>query len=303
MRLIKTFYLIYKRLKFIDSVYVNGLQEEVFFALLFRPRKSLLKIVSDPVWIRSQTNGQTILDMRNFNLSTLKLKAKVHRFLLNKAINKFDKVISPSIEVIEISKSWKINKVIDFVPNGVKDIILLPKEKKYDLVTVCRLIPLKNCERMIQACKDLGLSLAIVGDGPDEFKLRRLANLLKANVTFLGRLSPDKVLEVLNSSEIYLNLSTTEGMSYSLLEAMICRLPCVVSNIPANTFLIDHQKNGFVVNPSNQLELDAAIKKLIDSKELRYEFGETSYIKVKNNFSELKQFNTMLNLLIGPRLK
>jgi glycosyltransferase involved in cell wall biosynthesis len=48
------------------------------------------------------------------------------------------------------------------------------------------------------------------------------------------------------SADIYLSASHTDGSSVSLMEAMACGLPAIVSNIPGNLEWIEHAVHGFV---------------------------------------------------------
>jgi len=74
----------------------------------------------------------------------------------------------------------------------------------------------------------------IVGTGPEEEKLRKLAAALKIekNVDFLGFLkSHEKVMEVLKSSHVFCLASTVEGFGIVLLEAMAAGVPFVATKI------------------------------------------------------------------------
>ena len=55
---------------------------------------------------------------------------------------------------------------------------------------VSRLVPYKRVDLAIEACRQLGRKLVVIGGGPDELRLRRLAG---DTVTFLGR-APDEVV-------------------------------------------------------------------------------------------------------------
>ena len=87
-RFLKTVLLIFKKIKGADVIFANGLLQETALAgLLFRKR-SVAKVVSDPVWERALNNGETYLNVVDFNNSNLKFKHKRNRSFLNKAIRK-----------------------------------------------------------------------------------------------------------------------------------------------------------------------------------------------------------------------
>ncbi len=74
-------------------------------------------------------------------------------------------------------------------------------------------------------------------------------------VTFTGRVTHEKVQEVLMASDVFVFPSLGEGMSLSVLEAMSCGLPCVVSANSGVREAIEEGKTGFVVKPQSISEL------------------------------------------------
>ena len=167
----------------------------------------------------------------------------------------------------------------------------------FDLVTVCRLINLKNIDKIIKASSVANVSLAIVGSGSEELKLRELARSTNSRVTFFGQLNTNEVNSVLLRSKIYLNLSDHEGLSFSLLEAMSCGLPSIVSNIQGNTDIISNGLDGIVVNVNDENQLVNAIKTLIDSPSKRLEYGRAARFKIESEYQQETQIGKVVNLL------
>src|SRR4029077_15697698 len=65
-------------------------------------------------------------------------------------------------------------------------------ENWYLMVTA--LVPYKRVDQAIAACASLGRSLTIVGKGPEEKKLKRLAGELGAPVEFRGFVTDEELL-------------------------------------------------------------------------------------------------------------
>ena len=94
-----------------------------------------------------------------------------------------------------------------------------------------------------------------------------------------------------NHSDIFVLPSTTEGMPNSLLEAMSCSLPCVVTNLKfITTPIIINGKNGYLFKRNNKKDLENCLIKLIKSKKLRKKMGKTAKKYVENNFSFKKNY-------------
>jgi glycosyltransferase involved in cell wall biosynthesis len=297
LRFIKTIILIIRKAKSIESIFSNGLIQETAVALLFIKRKSVAKVVSDPVWERALNNSETSLNVVEFNNSNLNFKHKLQRILLRWSLNRFEVITCPSIQLKNIIENWGVYKPIEFIPNGVSLVAEKSTVSDFDLVTVCRLISLKNIDKMIQASVKTNVSVAVVGSGPEESNLSELAGSLGANVTFLGQLDKNEVNKVLLRSKIYLNLSDHEGLSFSLLEAMSCGLPSIVSNIQGNTNVITNGIDGIVIDAKNENQLINAIKTLMDSQSTRLEYGLAARSKIKSEYLQEIQIGKVLDLL------
>jgi glycosyltransferase involved in cell wall biosynthesis len=298
LRFIKTVMLIIRKAKSAEYIFSNGLIQETAFALLFIKRKSVAKVVSDSVWERALNNDETSLNVVDFNNSNLKFKHKLQRILLRWSLNRFGVVTCPSIQLKNIIENWGVYKPIEFIPNGVSLVTEKSTDVDFDLITVCRLISLKNIDKIIRASIKTNVSVAVVGSGPEEYKLRELAISLGAKVTFFGQLDKNEVNKILLRSKIYLNLSDHEGLSFSLLEAMSSGLPSIVSNIQGNTNVITDGLDGIVVDVKDENQLINAIQTLIDSQSTRLEYGVAAKSKVKSEYLQEIQIGKVINLLI-----
>ena len=296
-RFLKTVLLIFKKIKDADVIFANGLLQETALAgLLFRKR-SVAKVVSDPVWERALNNDETSLNVVDFNNSNLKFKHKLQRILLRWSLNRFGVVTCPSVQLKNIIENWGVYKPIEFIPNGVSLVTEKSTDADFDVITVCRLISLKNIDKIIRASIKTNVSVAVVGSGPEEFKLRELAISLGAKVTFFGQLDKNEVNKILLRSKIYLNLSDHEGLSFSLLEAMSSGLPSIVSNIQGNTNVITNGIDGIVVDVKNENQLINAIKTLMDSQSTRLEYGLAARSKIKSEYLQEIQIGKVVDLL------
>lgn len=115
------------------------------------------------------------------------------------------------------------------------------------------------------------------GDAEDEQPLR------EAGVNITGFLDRDSALKEVSGLDIFLQTSLYEGLSLALLEAQAAGVPAVVSNIPGNDEVVQHELCGFVGN--DEAELTAFTERLIESAELREQLGAGARLYVKENFS------------------
>ena len=74
-------------------------------------------------------------------------------------------------------------------------------------------------------------------------------------------------------------------MSNALLEAMGHGLPCIASKIFGNTDLIQHGKNGLLVEAGDSLDLSKGITRLIDNEKLREYLGKRARVTIEKSYT------------------
>lgn len=98
---------------------------------------------------------------------------------------------------------------------------------------------------------------------------------VSVNIRFLG--NQDAVRDYLIAADLYLMTSQFEGLSIASLEAMACRLPCVLYDAPGLRDLIKNDDNGFLIKPDYNLLAD----KIIDVQKNPI----NALVKANNSFS------------------
>jgi glycosyltransferase involved in cell wall biosynthesis len=93
------------------------------------------------------------------------------------------------------------------------------------------------------------VELTIAGDGPERESLERLSAELGLGdtVRFAGQIPAAEVEQRLAEADLTVSISSSDGASIALLEAMAIGAVPVVSDIPANTAWVDDQLGGVVV--------------------------------------------------------
>ncbi|GKW45322.1 glycosyltransferase family 4 protein [Planococcus sp. NCCP-2050] len=117
--------------------------------------------------------------------------------------------------------------------------------------------------------------LLIIGDGvlKEELEKKILAEEIEG-IIFLGQ--RNDVNKLLQITDILSLLSYREGLPKSIMEAMINKVPCIVSNTRGLRDLIIHNENGYVVNQNKNEELVNAFIKLLKDENTRRTMGEKS---------------------------
>jgi glycosyltransferase involved in cell wall biosynthesis len=106
---------------------------------------------------------------------------------------------------------------------------------------------------------------------------------LTQNVRFLGL--RNNVPSILKLSDVFVLPSRSEGLSNALLEAMACRLPCVVTDVGGNAEVVEDGKSGFVV-PSENPEIAAErIIRLLENRPLARDMGKAARKTIEDKFT------------------
>ena len=141
-----------------------------------------------------------------------------------------------SISCLEILSSYS-KKIIIF-PNLIKRGYFDPNIKIKDSFLISsRLIRRKNIDLSLDNLINLNIKnikIYVLGDGPEGSRLRK--KYKNQSVSFLGYLEHENVYDFYKIAENFINLSDSEGMSNSLIEAMSFGCKCIVSKILENIY-------------------------------------------------------------------
>lgn len=157
---------------------------------------------------------------------------------------------------------------IERIDKAIKDVVK-EENKKFTLIYVARLIELKRHKLLFNAVRRIpGVRLKLIGYGPLEEELRREAEGLE--VEFLGAKTRDQVYNELSKADAYVSSSSYEGLPISVLEAMRCGLPCILSDIEQHWEIAQKSKELILCSDDRWGE---TIKKLMD-------LGKTELVRI-----------------------
>lgn len=89
----------------------------------------------------------------------------------------------------------------------------------------------------------------------------------------LPPVSNNKMIEYLQNSSIFVSPSLFDGTSISLLEAMACGLPVIVTDYPSNLEWIQNNYNGLIVKRAHSIQLTESLTYLIENRNTSKVFG------------------------------
>lgn len=305
----------YRIVKEYDLVICNGIMN---FPLIFSALVALLK-----------GKPYSFLPHGTLYKETFELKSKFAKKLLYNLIVKHLLVRSSGIQFTTLDEKEKvcsylqINPKSFIIPNSIdasKYIVLPPKGlffKEYPLLENKRLIVFfgritakKGMDILIESFYKLSnefpdLHLVIAGSDEENYSIKVKEWIKEYNlseqVTFTGLLSGKNKYSVLIDSEIFVLPSYSENFGMSVVEAMLCGIPVVISKGVGIYNEVSDNDAGIVTD----ISVDAVfsgIKELLQNEPKRKKYSNQGKVFVREYYDQrtiakelVKQYNIILN--------
>jgi alpha-1,6-mannosyltransferase len=185
------------------------------------------------------------LTLRHAGLVTIPLRRLSKRWNREIAVNAARVICASRFAAVEFDE---FSIPINLIPLGVNLDSIKPmssrviSDTKVEIVMCTRLSEEKKPHVGIEAVRLLSqyrpVHLTIMGDGPSRARLEELA--VGLDVEFLGHVSDrQKVLRVMGSADVVLNLGPVETFGLVTLEALAAGTPVIVANSGASPELIN----------------------------------------------------------------
>jgi glycosyltransferase involved in cell wall biosynthesis len=144
---------------------------------------------------------------------------------------------------------------------------------------VGRLTAIKNHGLFIKIAEDMlnsrsDLHFLIIGDGELQPVLKNQVHRagIQKNVHFLGWIK--QIAKIYADIDILLMTSKNEGTPVSIIESLYFGTPVIASNVGGVPDLVEHEKNGFLVNSFEVKDFIIYIDRLIQDRELYRNIAE-----------------------------
>ncbi len=185
--------------------------------------------------------------------TTVFFESVVHRWLDTYQRN-LDRVVVPSRFFLEkfVEWGWPREK-FSYIPNYVDATVMEPdiRPGAYFLF-FGRLAPEKGVATLIRAAASAKVPLKIVGTGPIESELRKLADDLGGDIDFVGYLSGERLHQCIrNSRAVVLPSEWYENAPMSILESYALGKPVIGARIGGIPELVPEGETGWLFESGN----------------------------------------------------
>ena len=197
--------------------------------------------------VNEKANSLNYLPAREYLLSNLDWVFPVS----SEATNRLSKKYPHFKEKIE-TRHLAVKKI-----NGIENVVR--SNECINIITCSTVRPLKRLDLLIDALSiidrtSVNFNWTHIGSGEKKYeeKIEKYAQkkLPKASFKFTGYLKNSSILEMYKNSEysVFLNISSSEGVPVSIMEAFSAKLPVIATNVGGTSDIVVDQKNGMLID-------------------------------------------------------
>jgi glycosyltransferase involved in cell wall biosynthesis len=140
------------------------------------------------------------------------------------------------------------------------------------------------------------VNLLLLAGGSQEEAIRQILHpgRLDDHVTYAGQVPQRELPAYYHMADLYISPAHVDGSSVSLMEALACGLPCLVSNIPANREWVTEGVNGWLFQDGDANALAARILLIMNGRESLSKIGEAARRVAEEKADWSKNFQKLL---------
>jgi len=210
------------------------------------------------------------------------------KYVENRGLSRQKKIISISPYVLGMIQQYAPQAAIHGIDNPVDDrYFTVPLEKENTgnkrVLILGWINERKNTLGAIRAMAHAVRSgakgtLAVAGEAKlssyKELLLREIADLgIENHVEFLGHINREQLESELRRTSILLLPSLQENAPMAISEAMAASIPVVTSNRCGMPYMVADGESGFLVDPTDSIQIGERLKELLLSPELCHKMG------------------------------
>lgn len=229
------------------------------------------------------------------------LRALYHQFWIapneRRVMKQAKQVTAVSQFVSDMAKQTLCDVPIEIIYNGVDTTLFCPSNKVKEKGEPLRLLYIgswmrrKGVDLLAPIMSELGPEFELYYTGGTSAEKDKLK--MPDNMHDLGRLNQQEVIQAMQSSDLLLFLSRSEGFGLVVAEAMACGLPVVALKGTAVDELIEHEVTGYLVNDSN--DAVAVLKKSYTNNKILSQLSKSANNFISKKFSDRFMLDTYIH--------
>ncbi len=215
---------------------------------------------------------------------------RIYAHIVNKRLRTWDFIASQRPDYLVVNseetkkraqKFYHRDAHVIYPPVEIPEKVTFGKKADYYL-TVARLTTSKHIEVLIRAANKKSFILKIVGGGPNEERLKKIAG---PTVEFLGNVTDEELLKTYQGAKAFLFASRDEEFGIAPVEAMGYGVPVIAYASGGLLETVKEDVNGYLFD---ELEEDSLIEKIEKLESL----SPAQYLEMrKNSRQEAEQYS------------
>jgi len=211
-----------------------------------------------------------------------------------------DAVVTISKKGFDFLKTKYPYAKVSFSPLGSDDYGLCLDNSESNSIRIlsCSMVyPLKRVDLIFHSLlklEDLKIKWTHIGGGDDLEKIKQMTDTIShpnVEINFLGEMLHDKVMKYLknNRFDVFINLSTIEGVPVSIMEAISFDIPVVATDVGGTSDVVPSECGVLVSSNPSEIEVANAIRNVLKGHFTPRSFWESHY-SIDNNYGEFAKF-------------
>lgn len=224
---------------------------------------------------------------------------------INKSVLKFnlkkaDAICATSFTIKDYLKPVT-DKPVNVIPFGINPDVFKPKEVEGPFATndfVYGLIKsfekiynidvlIKCFARLKSKHSALSIKLLLVGEGSESDNLKQIVRdlNLENDVVFTGRVPFSEISTYYNMLDVLVNISEYESFGVSVIEAMACEKPVIVTNTGGLKEIVENSNFGSLIELGDEMQLIHEMEKYLLDENLTKRIGKQAREKVMAKYN------------------
>ncbi len=186
---------------------------------------------------------------------------------------------------------------IDFywVHIGTGELKIIKEKEKICIASCSSIIDVKRLDLIIDILSQLNIDFywVHIGTGELEEKIRKYASkkLKKENYKFLGRIDNSKILQTYIDYDVdyFINMSDSEGIPVSIMEAISLGIPCIARNVGGNPEVVNNEY-GLLLNDIKNEYINEFLSLRLQNTKKYQELSINSLEKWKKDYNAERNY-------------
>lgn len=173
---------------------------------------------------------------------------------------------------------------------------LRSNKSEFIILNIARHIPQKKIDKLIDGFHqylkiNYNSKLVLVGNGPDNKKLKQKAKNLNINHKINWIDYAENIENIFKISDVFCLTSDYEGLGLVLLESLLLKKPIITINKSAMKEIVVNNYNGISLNKNfSSKDLSKAFKEINFNSKLRSKFQKNGIKQIKKKFNLKKMY-------------